>query len=103
MDAKVWLALSADGTGPSGRIDDAARRGYFPSPARMPAKARLRHWFFVQDTAPGVSGMFRYRPSGSSVTATLIVEQRAQRTRTFFVICMACIDSARTFPHRTQT
>ena len=38
-----------------------------------------------------------------SITETLTVEQRPQRTRTFFVICTGCIDAARTLPHSTQT
>ena len=36
-------------------------------------------------------------------TETLTVEQRPQRTRTFFVICTGCIATARTLPHSTQT
>ena len=38
-----------------------------------------------------------------SITDTLTVEQRPQRTRTFFVICTGCIATARTLPHATQT
>src|SRR5262249_34252144 len=43
------------------------------------------------------------RSSQPSSTETLIVRQRAQRIRTFFVICIACIDTASTFPQVTQT
>ena len=38
-----------------------------------------------------------------SITETLTVEQRPQRTRTFFVICTGCIEVASTLPHSTQT
>ena len=38
-----------------------------------------------------------------SITETLTVEHRPQRTRTFFVICTGCIATARTLPHSTQT
>ena len=42
-------------------------------------------------------------PGRFYVTATLTVEQRPQRTRTFLVICIACMDAARTLPHSTHT
>ena len=65
------------------------------------AAAYRRH----RDRAAGARSGADRRPgaSCSSVTATLTVEQRPQRTRTFFVICIACIASARTLPHCTQT
>ena len=43
------------------------------------------------------------RPSYPSMTETLTVEHRPQRTRTFFVICTGCIAVARMLPHSTQT
>jgi hypothetical protein len=39
----------------------------------------------------------------SPVTATFTVLQRPHFTRTFFVICIACIEAASTFPHETHT
>ena len=42
-------------------------------------------------------------PSYPSMTETFTVEQRPQRTRTFFVICTGCIAVASTLPHSTQT
>ena len=45
----------------------------------------------------------RLSSSHPSITETLTVEQRPQRTRTFFVICTGCIDVASRSPHSTQT
>ena len=82
-DALFDLATPAMGHPPLVRI--AAVDGDGAAAYRTAAASRLR------------------RCRHPSITETLTVEQRPQRTRTFFVICTGFIATARTLPHVTQT
>ena len=89
-DALRDLATPAIGYPPLVRIAavDGDGAGRLPAPPGVAARAQC---FFLRFG------------SLTSVAETLIVEQRAHLTRTRNVICMLCIDSARTLPHETQT
>ena len=72
-----------------GGAEPPRRRGARPEGRRRAAARRS-----ASDAGSG---------SCTSVTATLTVRQRPQRTRTFLVICSASIASASTLPHFTHT
>ena len=90
-DALLDLGAPAMGHPPRrpGRGGRRRRRGRLPA---APVSARWR--FLPLTSRPG---------PGSSVTATLTVRQRPQRTRTLYVICSGFIETASTLPHSTQT
>ena len=87
---------------------DLADSGHGP-PADRPDRGRGRRRGSRVPLPPGVAaraGRLLTQRAGASYpssTATLTVEHRPQRTRTFFVICTGCIAVARTFPQTTQT
>ncbi len=95
-DALRDLATPAMGHPPLVRIAVAGRRrgGRLPPPPR-PAGVPRR--------ALSAGGGQQIGASGCSVTATLTVRHRPQRTRTFLVMYAGSIAAARRLPHRPQT